>query len=320
MDASFCTNCLNKTTFTPRLPHIDHSPVLEKLRWESGPTSVRPNEIETVLQNARQDLEDYDREIQILESRLSMLAPKREYLWKYISQLESLLSPIRKVPDEVLQHIFDDGCENSDNHFVIQNLTGSSDKDALREIPALALGSVCSRWRRNTLSMPRTWSRISLEFSIDMEKEYNLEHESALQLLSIFLNRSLSWPLTIRIDLREDPRELASTWDKTRFDDQIHPVLDCLTEQTHHWRSITSAPAEFGFFDLLRNGPYSFPLLEDITTNNCRWLTEELEVFAYKVPKLRKLRLPQILQSSFYLHGFPLEQLSYLEILCFKVS
>ncbi|KAE9405668.1 hypothetical protein BT96DRAFT_790037, partial [Gymnopus androsaceus JB14] len=134
-----------------------------------------------IIQNAQRELEDCEKQIKALESR-------RQSLLEYTVQLQSLLSPIRKVPDEILRHVFDDCCDM--NRFAMTKTS----TDAIRSIPALALSSVCSRWRRNGLSLPEIWSRISLVW-IDADHEEKLLSTT----MDVFLNRALRYPLTVNI-------------------------------------------------------------------------------------------------------------------------
>ncbi|KAF9069489.1 hypothetical protein BDP27DRAFT_1186687, partial [Rhodocollybia butyracea] len=60
-----------------------------------------------ILQNVQRDLQDYESEIHRLESRSLFLKAQMERLQQYTSQVRSLLSPVRRVPDEILQSIFD---------------------------------------------------------------------------------------------------------------------------------------------------------------------------------------------------------------------
>ncbi|KAE9382355.1 hypothetical protein BT96DRAFT_791880, partial [Gymnopus androsaceus JB14] len=46
-----------------------------------------------LIQNAQRELEDCEKRIEVLESR-------RQSLRGYVDQLQALLSPIRKVPEE----------------------------------------------------------------------------------------------------------------------------------------------------------------------------------------------------------------------------
>ncbi|KAF9023999.1 hypothetical protein BDP27DRAFT_1182320, partial [Rhodocollybia butyracea] len=60
-----------------------------------------------ILENVRRDLQDYEAETHRLESCRLLTTEKRERLHLYETQVQSLLSPVRKIPDEILQHIFD---------------------------------------------------------------------------------------------------------------------------------------------------------------------------------------------------------------------
>ncbi|KAF9017306.1 hypothetical protein BDP27DRAFT_1251526 [Rhodocollybia butyracea] len=133
---------------------VDFSVIRDKLRTESGPASVQPDEVVNVLQNIKRDLQDYDMEIQRLESRRILLAAQRENLKQYASEVQSLLSPVRRVPDEILQCIFD---------YCLPIHAYAS--QALRNKSVMAISSVCTHWRRNALSIPALWSRITLRWN-----------------------------------------------------------------------------------------------------------------------------------------------------------
>ncbi|KAF9069971.1 hypothetical protein BDP27DRAFT_1420410 [Rhodocollybia butyracea] len=102
-----CSSCGGKT-FVPRVV-VDFLGLHNKLRTLSGPAFVQPDEVASVLQNIQRDLEDYEAEIY----RLECLRREKERLEQYATQLRSLLSPFRKVPDEVLQRIFDECCDTN---------------------------------------------------------------------------------------------------------------------------------------------------------------------------------------------------------------
>ncbi|KAE9402618.1 hypothetical protein BT96DRAFT_816266, partial [Gymnopus androsaceus JB14] len=203
---SLCSNC-NGSLFSSR---IQDSPlILERLRWESGPASIpNPEEVILILQKAQREIEDCAKQIKALKSR-------RQSLREYADHLQALLSPFRKVPDEILQRVFDDCCNM--NHFVVDN--ASKTRSAIRKMPALALSTVCSRWRRNGLAMPSIWSNISL-----LCREDEVDSDGILYTMDIFLNRGLQHPMTVILELIEG------------FDDQ-HPVLTLLIHHIHRWRS-----------------------------------------------------------------------------------
>ncbi|KAF9065206.1 hypothetical protein BDP27DRAFT_1425021 [Rhodocollybia butyracea] len=143
----------SRNTFIPRVL-VDSPGLYNKLRTESGPASVRPGEVASVLLDIERDIEDYDAEI-------SRLRRDKKCSKQYASLLQSLNSPIRKIPDEILQQIFDDCCDM--NCFRVVDLgcrlpLSESASQVLRSKPTMAITSVCSRWRKNALSMPVLWS------------------------------------------------------------------------------------------------------------------------------------------------------------------
>ncbi|KAF9059563.1 hypothetical protein BDP27DRAFT_1431224 [Rhodocollybia butyracea] len=95
-----CSSC-GSNTFIPRVV-VDFSGLHDKLRTLSGPALFYQKEVASVLQNIQQDLEDYEAEIY----RLECLRREKECLEDYATQFKSLLSPFRKVPDEILHRFF----------------------------------------------------------------------------------------------------------------------------------------------------------------------------------------------------------------------
>jgi hypothetical protein len=146
MPLELCSSCGRKS-FIPRIA-VDLHGIHNKLRTESGPASVQRDE---VLQNIRRDLEDYEAEI----CHLERLRQEKERLEQYATQMQSLLSPFRQVPDELLREIFDlCGDINSFRVVDAERRLSTRTSQALRSKPTMVISSVCSRWRRNALSMP----------------------------------------------------------------------------------------------------------------------------------------------------------------------
>ncbi|KAF9069771.1 hypothetical protein BDP27DRAFT_1221921, partial [Rhodocollybia butyracea] len=167
---------------------MDLSSIREKLRFDSGPTSVQPDEIRSILQNAQRDLDDYDREIHRLESHRMVLIAEQERTREIMKQVQCLLVPIRKLPDEILGCIFDECCDM--NYFR---------SIGVNPPPALVLSSVCSRWRRIGLSLPQIWARISFQMTASWTTDQSC-YERPAKTLTLFVERSKQHPLTITID------------------------------------------------------------------------------------------------------------------------
>ncbi|KAE9390313.1 hypothetical protein BT96DRAFT_833590, partial [Gymnopus androsaceus JB14] len=82
---------------------------------------------------------DYDAEMHRMHLR-------RELLKSYAEKLTTLLSPIRRLPNEILSRIFMFYCKEND-------LTSRYPGGAA----ALTISAVCTRWRELAISQPVLW-------------------------------------------------------------------------------------------------------------------------------------------------------------------
>lgn len=289
---SLCTNCKEKFFGT----QIPDSPLpLEQLRWEFGPASI-PN-VEEVIQTLR----NVQQELEACETQIEALVSRRQSLRAYTVHLQALISPFRKVPDELLQRIFND-CDDM-NHFVVNN-PKETGPGAGGNMPALVLTSVCSRWRRNGLSMPSIWSSISL---MCHQKDVAHDKQQLLSTLDIFLNRGLQHPLTINVELGPN------------FDEQQVPTFVApLISHQHRWHSFTYRSGRSNLLSLFSHLGYSaltpphFPLLENVDLGDVK--DKDLKIFNHRAPKLKSLILSGSIpppRSSLEISLFA--QLSHLE-------
>ncbi|KIK54896.1 hypothetical protein GYMLUDRAFT_130580, partial [Collybiopsis luxurians FD-317 M1] len=106
--------------------------------------------ISQTLLNTKKDIADYKLEIRSLQIHISEMRTRRTQLKVYKASLKSLLSPIRRLPNELLYRIF--GLTYSTNHLVSRD----------HQILALAISSVCTRWRQLALSSPDLWSSMDI--------------------------------------------------------------------------------------------------------------------------------------------------------------
>ncbi|KIK51518.1 hypothetical protein GYMLUDRAFT_123336, partial [Collybiopsis luxurians FD-317 M1] len=111
-------------------------------------------------------LDDYEDEITRLETQIVSIKVQQEQLRTYKKNLLALTSPIQKVPNELLGIIFDYSCEwnvldQSWNGPESQTFFGLK-APAITYLPTLALGSVCTRWRKIVGGYPALWSRLEL--------------------------------------------------------------------------------------------------------------------------------------------------------------
>ena len=116
------------------------------------PTASSLAQARHVLHETNASLADLDRKVKAAEAQLAQIIAdsrcaikqlqcERTALEEKVARVLAYMSPIRRLPAELLRHIF------------IMNFD---------EYPCCAwiLSSVCSQWRRLALSMPELWSKV----------------------------------------------------------------------------------------------------------------------------------------------------------------
>ncbi|KIK63430.1 hypothetical protein GYMLUDRAFT_466852 [Collybiopsis luxurians FD-317 M1] len=253
---------------------VDFPSLHARLRSEFGPASGQPEEINPILESLQQDLED-------LETAGFGLQTHRSCIIELAAQTKSLLSPIRKIPDEILQDIFDYCCDT--NSFVVSAPSETATCD-IRNKPTMVLSSTCSRWYRNALSMPTLWSRITLDwnwvlsdFVVGSDAYYKRSFA-----LATFLNRSLQQPLAVNIIIKGASPRLGNG--------TMHPIPAQLVEQKHRWKSLTFESPVILIHDLFEEYIMpELPLLDDLELLDP---DDDLELFEDRALRLKALRMP----------------------------
>ncbi|KAL0574051.1 hypothetical protein V5O48_007896 [Marasmius crinis-equi] len=142
-------------------------------------------------------LADTEREleaIQVQDTDVGLLQRKRGLLESRILMLRSLLSPIRRLPPEVLTMIFLCGVKTTwFLHITRQKPT------------ILSFSSVCGRWRDVILSSPILWSHLRFEigsgppYLLSDDGPKNHQHLRLSWMVRLFLERSKNAPLTLEL-------------------------------------------------------------------------------------------------------------------------
>ncbi|KAJ7709338.1 hypothetical protein B0H16DRAFT_651637 [Mycena metata] len=148
-----------------------------------------------------------DAKIMGLKRSLSLLRKERGLLQ---DRLDAYTYPVLTLPNEIVSEIF--------VHFLpvypeTPSLIGSSSPNLL--------GQICRKWREIVLSTPALWRGISLSLS-------NGKHiDQKLRLLQLWLQRSGSCLLSIRMDLQIDPDDIDD--DMYLSDPNLAASLDLFT-------------------------------------------------------------------------------------------
>lgn len=109
-DTVLCQKC--EATFTMR--NVPESDLLNLslLRSLYVPNNVEVSTIINMVSDADRDIARYDKEIQRLEGLLNELIKQRKELKCHREKTHTLISPIRRLPVEVLEQIFDIACRS----------------------------------------------------------------------------------------------------------------------------------------------------------------------------------------------------------------
>ncbi|KAK1219058.1 hypothetical protein PQX77_018234 [Marasmius sp. AFHP31] len=135
-------------------------------------TSSDRHTISQFLLDAEQEIQRNDAEINRLRTAIHLLEIKKSGLKKSMDRCHSLLSPVHRLPTEILMEIFIIACEENE-------LCLSSPSDVMK------LSSVCGRWWEVIRSAPKLWSSITINFYRWKENFSALE-----KLVRLFLDRS----------------------------------------------------------------------------------------------------------------------------------
>ncbi|THV08122.1 hypothetical protein K435DRAFT_847021 [Dendrothele bispora CBS 962.96] len=169
----------------------------------------------------------------------------------------NLLSPIRKLPIEILGEIFAASC--SGYGLLITTIPEPEGKISAH---TLTLSHVCSQWRNFVISTPSLWSRMSVDF-------VHAGKERARSLVELYLTLSRPAPLTCRIEASESPSgtyesmDVFSAPDGYVSEDDHLSIFELFLPEHDRWRNVSLNLTFFDTFHIVF-AAYSFPLLETL--------------------------------------------------------
>jgi hypothetical protein len=211
------------------------------------------------------ELSRVDCEIARVQSILEQLSAERRQLNESMTHHRALMSPISRLPSEMLSDIFtaiprDPAVEP----FGVSN-------------SPILLTQICSRWRDIAIATPRLWR--SIDFTVD--EELNVE-PFTMEMWKIWLMRSGACPLTIQVIFR--PPKVPHF--------PYRPIVDMLTSQCHRWQDVyITTPFSLDRFSAVEG---SLPILRTLTIlSNASNSFNPQGIFEV-VPKLSEVRLVSI--------------------------
>ncbi|KAK7472008.1 hypothetical protein VKT23_000115 [Stygiomarasmius scandens] len=219
--------------------------MLEQLRSGMGLSSSETHVWSEQIRVAEEDLRRYESEIACLKSRIAALTTEAGILKNSVGMARSMLSPVRRLPNEVLGRIFS-RCHG---------LPVFSMSEIFENPPFL---SVCIKWRNVALSDPSIWSSLMVEMP---QKNGAFHPARNLRALKFHLSCSKASPLDVSIFFPESTRAPVDPVDS-------YEMVDSLALHAARFTSLSIfgafiAPPNFRIFERLE-AIQSFPQLKSL--------------------------------------------------------
>lgn len=238
-------------------------------------TNYAPSDLE--VKAIRSHLIPHSQEVLRLGALISELSAQRNKTMDYIDAHKALISPVRRLPPDIVQEIFL-ACLPTHRNCVL----------SANEAP-LILSRICSAWRTFALSTPALWA--SLHLPLEYIFEWSLTNP-----VTEWLARTGRHPLSLSI---LGPRDL-ERWDSEG--DEVDVLLDALVRCADRWSTLDLS---FDSYEgLLRLSDVCAPALHTIKTK-----CDPVELAQLKLLTTPSLRVVTIcLWQDFdrYVHALPL--------------
>ncbi|KAJ7587333.1 hypothetical protein C8J56DRAFT_1026304 [Mycena floridula] len=215
------------------------------------------------------DLRQCQEEIDRQKNYTTALETKQRQLQRHHDAAKALTAPIRKLPAEILGHIFSDACDWNvigDNHI---------------NLPGLRIAQVCSYWRNVVMSTKEAWSRIHWVtwFASDWS-DFEDSARSMTRAVEFLLKQSCNQALDVELSFGYGDL------------DPVEQGWLSLVAQCDRWQSLSLDMSERGLLWVdgwLEAVEGKLPLLQKLTVSDTDyWEANEATSFAHLqfVPRL----------------------------------
>jgi hypothetical protein len=270
------------------------------------PSEFDGADIRKVIASGNSDVFKLDYHIANIRELLGRLVGRREEISRHVYIHKALLSPIRRVPDEVLADIF----------WYCLPCFGKEDYEGhsfRKQQAPLLLGKICRRWRAVTLSTPKLWSFIRVECT-RQNVSSNMEN------LILWLDRSGEHALSLVLHDYDPEHHLALS--RT----EVAHMLAMLFSVSHRWRHVKIQARYCTILPLwsVRN---ALPSLQSLAISANDVGSHPLDLNAFEIApllsrvdmglgmSLLSLKIPWAQLSEFASHGMHIAPATCLDIL-----
>ncbi|KAF7341990.1 hypothetical protein MVEN_01786000 [Mycena venus] len=277
------------------------SPFASRLGSNYCPTDDELPQIKGLLIEPCLKLKSLDDEIATMRKALEKLTEERDALRAYVDAHEALMSPIRRLPLDILEHIFV-ACLPTHRNCVM----------SAQEAPVI-LGRICSSWRAMSLSTPRLWSRLHIVEPTSPELSNSPSTSSSsrrllqleakvtqrLEVINTWLRRSGQCPLTISLEGSSGARypHFGAPVPPTKTDLFINTLLQFASR----WQNIRLVAQPSALETLSRLSEDDVPLLKQLEIIHCFEDSQSANVARWSLSQSGVLHAPTL--STFLISG-----------------
>lgn len=279
---STCISCGHSVSYVCSLDSFEET--LLQLRTAYVPSPSGRQSIDSATADAALQLQRIDAEVNCVSAVLNELSQAQKRLCTFISHGRGLLSPIRKLPIELLGLVFTE-CINQETN-VISNI-----HDTSCVLPALDLSQVNHHWRSVARRMPSIWSKFDLVIG-RQDAVYDLLPPRQLEpLLDTYLQLSSPFPLDLHIGTgtRHDSDIQGDT--ERGISEESLALLASSAAESHRWQTLSIDHNLSSQFPGVKG---NLPMLEEVvhldSGRNGPWPVTVPAWFAC-MPSLRKMTL-----------------------------
>ncbi|KAK7039149.1 hypothetical protein VNI00_010053 [Paramarasmius palmivorus] len=228
-----CNKCQNEFAVDARvqqLPPVSY--VL--LRLNAPPSQTESRQELLYLEREECELQRYNQEITRLQQALGQLEVQRRALLERMECRRSWIAPIRRLPAEVLEEIFDIVCQPYSLEISFYQKPGERAR-------TMTLSHVAYQWRRIIGRCARLWSRISINVGASNSRRF------IKSLLGLYLTNSAEYPLVFELVGDVDHDDDHNSYSRYSYDsviDELSPHCRRLESfvlgiQSKHGRTYT---------------------------------------------------------------------------------
>ncbi|KAJ7473998.1 hypothetical protein FB451DRAFT_1558270 [Mycena latifolia] len=253
-----------------------------------------PDHLASTISALSGELARYDAEIGRLQAQLDRMASERAALESYYELYRSLLSPIRRLPSEILVKIFTLFCPDPlptplRSIASILSAPGQDPMAQFAQESLLTLSQVCARWHSICIGTPTFWTNIQLDSVLWSTPART---SKMMTLLTNALERGGRSPLSLTV--------------KSSPDASYAPALELLAAHSERWQTacFMCAASDMQHLSSVRG---RLPLLQTLAL----WVTGtslEIEIFE-DVPRLTVVQVAGIFETIEAFTTLPLHQL-----------